>query len=424
MPANRQKTLTGQRDGRKVYCAFFRLGEAMYHQLFQQLDALLLRHRDFWQCQPMQMAWPSRWPTSLLDELQALSLDACLDIDADSARQRHCFERFFPDVFQLQPTLPQSAPMPSPLPFWLATDVPGRKWQQISHFAAAMQHPRGDVTAPVLEWCAGKGHLGRALAFAGASQVTSLEWQASLCQQGQALSDKLKLPQTFVCADVLAGSPQEYLHPAQRLVAMHACGDLHRVAIRHGAKQQVAEMAVLPCCYHLQQAAVYQPLSQAAQVSSLQLSKADLRLAVQQHATGGARVQRLSHTEMLWRHAWRHWQEMHDSEATYKPLQSLPKHIFSQGLAAFFAKASELHQLAVPDETLWPELLQRAEQSLLQQRRLELVQHVFRRPLELWLVLDLVLHLQEGGYTVELLELCEAQLTPRNLLIRAVRQEV
>lgn len=396
----------------------------MFLQLFQQLDALLLQHRQFWQCQPMQMAWPTHWPQPLQQRLQALSLETCQAIDADPAQQQQYFAEHFVDVFQTLPVFPRVQAADQALPFWLATDVPGRKWQQISQFVAAMQHSQLDSTAPVLEWCAGKGHLGRALAFTGASQVTSLEWQASLCQQGQALSDKLKLAQTFVCADVLAGSPDEHLQPAQRLVAMHACGDLHRVAIRHGAKRRVAEMAVLPCCYHLQQAASYQPLSAAAKASQLQLSKADLRLAVQQQATAGARVQRLSHTEMLWRHAWRQWQLLLDATAPYQPLQSLPKQVFSQGLAEFFALASAQHQQSVPETSLWPELLQRAAQALLQQRRLELVQHLFRRPLELWLVLDLVLSLQQQGYAVELLELCEAQLTPRNLLIRAQRQEV
>jgi hypothetical protein len=98
--------------------------------------------------------------------------------------------------------------------------------------------------------------------------------------------------------------------------------------------------------------------------------------------------------------------------------------VFSQDLSAFLALASEQHQLPEPEASQWPELVHRAEQALLQQRRLELVQHLFRRPLELWLVLDLLLSVQEAGYEVELLELCEAQLTPRNLLIRAVRQDV
>jgi len=48
------------------------------------------------------------------------------------------------------------------------------------------------------------------------------------------------------------------------------------------------------------------------------------------------------------------------------------------------------------------------------------VQHLFRRPLELWLVLDVAMYLQEQGYQVSLSELCAPELTPRNLLLQAV----
>jgi len=53
--------------------------------------------------------------------------------------------------------------------------------------------------------------------------------------------------------------------------------------------------------------------------------------------------------------------------------------------------------------------------------RMELVRHLFRRPLELWLTLDRALFLREQGYQVEVGEFCTKRLTPRNLLIRAVR---
>ncbi len=52
---------------------------------------------------------------------------------------------------------------------------------------------------------------------------------------------------------------------------------------------------------------------------------------------------------------------------------------------------------------------------------MELVRHLFRRPLEIWLALDRALFLEEQGYEVELGAFCDKPMTPRNLLIRAVR---
>ncbi|MNF11686.1 hypothetical protein D3C80_2129510 [compost metagenome] len=54
-------------------------------------------------------------------------------------------------------------------------------------------------------------------------------------------------------------------------------------------------------------------------------------------------------------------------------------------------------------------------------RNLELPRSLFRRPLELWLLLDRALFLEEQGYQVMLGSFCQAQLTPRNILLLAER---
>jgi hypothetical protein len=51
--------------------------------------------------------------------------------------------------------------------------------------------------------------------------------------------------------------------------------------------------------------------------------------------------------------------------------------------------------------------------------RLSIVRHAFRRPLEIWLVLDLACYLEQQGYSVSIGSFCDRQLTPRNLLISA-----
>jgi len=61
----------------------------------------------------------------------------------------------------------------------------------------------------------------------------------------------------------------------------------------------------------------------------------------------------------------------------------------------------------------------RSWQRLAQVRNLELLRGLFRRPLEIWLLLDRALYLQEAGYQVQLGEFCATSLTPRNLLLLA-----
>jgi hypothetical protein len=53
--------------------------------------------------------------------------------------------------------------------------------------------------------------------------------------------------------------------------------------------------------------------------------------------------------------------------------------------------------------------------------RISLVQQPFRRCLEMWLVLDKALFLAENGYQVEISQFCSRAMTPRNILIHAVK---
>lgn len=382
---------------------------------FHKLEQLLLQQQPYWRLQPMQASSLPFADGDLTALLSSFSLEQCDSIDQSPALQQHYFAKFFPALFDAVPSLPLFAAKGLRLPFWLSTDIGGRKWQQISLFAEAVGQP----DYKVMEWCAGKGHLGKVLCFAYHNKVISLEWQAGLCSQGQQSADKLKLEQQFINHDVLSVAPTPLLNGVDQLVALHACGDLHRVALTSGVTARCKELHVLPCCYHLQQGEMYQPLSAQAAATQLQLSRQELKLAVQGQNTAGARVRRLRHTEVLWRRAYQLWLSEQNGSAMYQPLPSTGKHWFSGAFADFAKWAAAQHQRQWPVNLDGANYLAQAEQLLLLQRRIELVQHLFRRPLELWLVLDRALYLAEQGYQVRLQQLCQASVTPRNLLLSA-----
>lgn len=384
---------------------------------FLQLDQLLEQQQAYWRLQPMQQNDLPFADHSLNELLLSFSLEQCDAIDQSPALQQQYFAGFFPLLFAALPKLQHFAPQGLELPFWLSTDIGGRKWQQISLFAEAVGKPGSKV----LEWCAGKGHLGKVLCFAYQNKVTSLEWQAELCQQGQQSANKLNLDQFFIEHNVLQAQSQPLLAGVDQLVALHACGDLHRVALTAGVAARCPELHLLPCCYHLQQDEWYQPLSVQALASRLRLSRAELKLAVQGQNTAGERVRRLRHTEVLWRRAYQLWLSEQSGSNVYRALPSTAKHWFSGAFADFASWAAAQHQLEWPAGQVGHRYLVQAEQLLLLQRRIELVQHLFRRPLELWLVLDRALYLAEQGYQVQLQQLCQASVTPRNLLLSAYR---
>ena len=80
-----------------------------------------------------------------------------------------------------------------------------------------------------------------------------------------------------------------------------------------------------------------------------------------------------------------------------------------------------LKELSTIGHQDWAALEDAGWQRLAHVRNLELLRGLFRRPLELWLVLDRALFLFEQGYSVRLGTFCESALTPRNFLLLGER---
>lgn len=387
---------------------------------FSALDGLLRHTQPLWQEQPfhhLRLPWWQTHP-ALCEALAALALPDLQALEQDEAARAALLWPLVPEASELAalchlPRLPSTSPPPAP------AHVPGRKWSQIWAFAQQLGLAAGCGPGHLLEWCAGKGHLGRLLARQGHS-VVSLEWDAELCLAARQLSTGL--PQQTVQQDVMAAEATGWLAGARQAVALHACGDLHRHLIRQGAAQQVASLSLAPCCYHKHAHEYYQPLSQAAQASGLPLNRRLLQLPLQETVTAGARVRRLRWQELSWRLTFDALQRDLRGENSYLPLPSFAKGLLAGELTAFIDWAAQTKGLILPAPLDLAPYQQQAEIRLAQVLRMELVLGLFRRPVELWLVLDYALYLEEQGYVVSLGEFCERPLTPRNLLLQAHRR--
>ena len=300
----------------------------------------------------------------------------------------------------------------------LNVDVPGRKWQQIEAFASRLSF----AIAPThwLDWCSGKGHLGRRLLQTG-QQLTCLEYDPALVASGQALSQRHQLHALHVEQDVLAADAASLLKAEHTPVALHACGDLHVRLIRLASAAGCKQLAIAPCCYNRISLTRYSPMSSAAQRSDLQLSLDDLALPMSETVTAGARVRRQRDTSMARRLAFDLLQRQLRGVDEYLPTPSLPSAWLEKPFAEYCQHLADLKELSTIGAQNWPALEAAGWQRLAQVRNLELLRGLFRRPLELWLVLDRALFLQEQGYTVRLGTFCETSLTPRNVLLLAER---
>ncbi|MDD1137072.1 SAM-dependent methyltransferase [Pseudomonas sp. TNT2022 ID233] len=397
-------------------------GEALLAR-FTALDSFLTAHQALWKPRPfthLQLPWEASYPELAL-WLRGRSLD-----DAENAHNQPAELLDAPEPFASLAALSLELSSVGELPAYsleaaghrLNVDVPGRKWQQIEAFASRLSfaaQPRH-----WLDWCSGKGHLGRRLLGAD-QQLTCLEYDPALVASGQALSQRHHLHALHVEQDVLAANTALLLSAEHTPVALHACGDLHVRLMQLASAAGCRQLAIAPCCYNRISRTEYQALSSAGARSDLQLSLEDLSLPMSETVTAGARVRRQRDTSMARRLAFDLLQRRVRSVDGYLPTPSLPSAWLDKSFTDYCCDLAALKELSTIGSQDWVALEAAGWQRLAEVRNLELLRGLFRRPLELWLNLDRALFLTEQGYVVRLGTFCEAPLTPRNFLLLAER---
>jgi hypothetical protein len=380
----------------------------------QELDAALLSFRDLWHPQPFRQPrppWCASWP-ALAAELLALPEPEVIQLNDDGVAALALLARHIPAVAMLAPLIElparQGAPLPDRGAHW-AWEIPGRKRQQIEAFAAAA----GQSSQPVLDWCGGKGHLGRLLALSWQTTVHTLEIDAGLCEAGASLAQRAGVRQEFIVSDALTAA--DWPQAGQHAVALHACGELHRRLIRDGAEKGVGRFDVAPCCYYRGVAEQYQPLSSNLQLT---LSRDDTRLAVTETVTSTPRETRQRDRAIAWKLGFDAYRRAVAGD-TYRSFKPVPDAWIRAGFSDFLANLANREGLPPPSANALAKFEARGWQRQAEVMRLSVVRHAFRRAIEIWLALDLATYLGERGYAVELGSFCERHLTPRNLLISA-----
>ncbi|NTV72335.1 MAG: methyltransferase [Azonexaceae bacterium] len=382
----------------------------------RQLDAGLLAHRNLWHPQPFREArpaWCDAWP-ALTAALLVLDDAETEYLNDDVPAALRWLAGYVPDIDALLPLIdipaaPQAMP-PVAGERW-AWEIPGRKREQIEAFAGAVQPAGGGV----IDWCGGKGHLGRLLGLAWKKPVHTLEIDAALCADGEQLAQRIGLDHSFLERDALAVS--DWPQSGQHAVALHACGDLHRRLVEHGASAGVARLDVAPCCYYRGVEAHYQTLSAGGQ---LQLTRDDTRLAVTETVTASPRLTRQRDHAIAWKLAFTSWREQ-VSDAPYKTFKPVPASWLRGNFADFLTNMAAREGLPSPLLRYLKPIETTGWQRQREVARLAIPRHAFRRALELWLVLDLAEYLDERGYKSALTTFCRRELTPRNLLLSAKR---
>lgn len=362
---------------------------------------------------------------ALASALEKLSDTQLEHFEAQPAQAAAWLARWLPDLGQLdaQVASVDTTPLPAPLPLSEAEgrDIKGRKWQQILHFAA-MHEQLPLATTTLLEWCAGKAHLGRLLAKRQGRALLAVEWQATLCNEAERHAQRDGVALSARQANVLTSEVPALLQGSQEVVALHACGDLHRRLLQAlPATPRVERLSLAPCCYHLTAHQRYQPLSARAAVRGPDLTRQQLHLVTQQPVVVGRTKLARTRELMRWRLAFNRLQKQWRSTEQNLSTPSRPLRVLKTGFEAFVADMAKHHGIPVPSRVDYASALDAGARDLAKSRRYALVRHRFRRALEVWLLMDRAAYLQEQGFEVSLGRFCPFHVTPRNLIIQAGR---
>jgi hypothetical protein len=292
-----------------------------------------------------------------------------------------------------------------------AYGVPARKWIQLQSFVPRL------VPATFVDWCAGKGHLGRTIASSWSLSGTALEIDPRLVRAGEMLAARQRVALDFRSVDVHDPALDTSIVRDRSLVALHACGDLGDRALQVASAAGAKHVAWAPCCFHRGRAR-FEPWARESQVLG-QLTAEELRLPTTDETVASPRTRWLRRTAMAYRLGLDHLRAEASGEAAYASLPSVSDSWLRDGFETFCRRMAARFAVPLPRAPDWQHAERIGRERTGRARRLGLVRAAFRRPLEVWLALDRAVWLADGGFAVEVGTFCERAITPRNVLVSA-----
>jgi hypothetical protein len=388
----------------------------------------LVATRDLWHPRPFaerEVAWASIapevavWLDARPDEEFDLTRFGPADLSAAPPALRAW--RATADALGHLPDLPRR---PFALQARAARGIGGHKRAQIEAFVGCVLAGEPAVSARethVLDWCAGKGHLGRSLAAALQQPLTAVEWDAALCETGRSLAREAGVDAAFHTLDARSPEAAAMVGIGAAAVSLHACGDLHGALLRAATANDVSRLAVAPCCYNRTPPGTPVLLSAAAHAAGLGLDEDDLDLVHRLPTSGGAAERQRVRRTLAWRLGVDLWHRDVSGVDAYRRMPSFPGEWLALDFAAFAVRFAALGGLEhIPGREIGA--YEAAGHARLRDvLRREAVRLPFARALEVYLLLDRAAFLEAAGFEVRLGAFCTVAETPRNGLLLARR---
>ena len=303
----------------------------------------------------------------------------------------------------------------------LSRRVSARKWRQVEYFASAVMGLLPPGVLQVVDWCAGKGCLGRTVSYLSGLPALLLERREALCAQALDAARRAGACCSFAPLDVYDDNAGLLLGEDAAVVGLHACGSLTDELIERCVSRRIRSLAVSSCCYNkLHEGELYRPLSRRGASSPLALDRHSLRLACQDEWAASPRERDSRRREVAWRLGLDLLVRKGMPADRYRTQGALPRRYFDLPFGEFCRRVGRECSFELPGR--WSEHFaeKRGRERARQVRGFGLFRSIFRRPLELWITLERALFIQERGRAARVGVFCPPSVTPRNLLISSV----
>jgi hypothetical protein len=252
--------------------------------------------------------------------------------------------------------------------------------------------------------------------------ITLVERDSSLCLKGAALSQALNRTHPhsyrFVTANALDPATAIHVPEGAAAVSLHACGVLTDALHEHAIARGAHLIASALCCFHfLGDADEFIPRSALGRENDLRLTPTLLRLPIHDEVVASGSARRARRSTMARRAGFDLLAREASGANHYSPLGSIPKSAVRLSFEQFCRSVAEHTNVQLPQCIDWAGAQLAGEEYALRSRALAMVRSIYRRPIELWLVLDRAHRLAEAGRPALVGRFCEREVSPRNLMI-------
>jgi hypothetical protein len=337
----------------------------------------------------------------------------------DSAEAPSGFRELFREVRRVT-ELPRLEVPSLPLPPSALRGVPARKRAQLGTLLGVLQ-PLARRAQRVVDVGAGSGHFSRLSAELLGRETLALDRDALRLERGNALREERSrevgaLEVRFVAADL---SRQELaLRATDLAVGLHACGGLgDRLVV--AASRARCDLALVSCCLQKIETPRRVALSRAAGAFALRKSDLGLtNLTIRAKGVEATVSENLRAREV--RLALRYLLRGRGLDLRAgEEMRGVNRRRAHAGLAELSAQVLALRGLAPATEAELRSHADDAQRDYASMRRLSLPRHLLARLVELAVVFDRAAVLEESGLRVEVTQLFESSVTPRNTLLLA-----